>query len=367
MTDPRIYQIGLTMINGVGDITAHHLLEACGDPEQVFAERSSLLERIPGIGSTLIKEIKRPEVLNRAERELKFLLDNRLRLIFWNDDDYPFRLKECVDAPLVLYYKGNADLNGPRCLSVVGTRRATDYGRTLTEHFIKGMAEHFPDTLIISGLAYGIDVCAHRAALANHLPTVGVLAHGLDRLYPPAHRSTAVEMLERGGLLTDFPSVTNPDRPNFLRRNRVIAGLAEATIVVESAEKGGSLVTADLAHGYNREVLTFPGRTTDPRSKGCLALIREQKATLITSADDLIATLGWSDEKKSAPMQGVLPFSNNPDNDPVLHAIREAGEIQVNTLSRTLDIPFHRLTTILFELEMEGLIQASPGGMYKTK
>lgn len=367
MTDQRIYQIGLTMINGVGDILARHLLEAFGDPERIFGERLSALEKIPGIGPTLAREIKRPEVLARAERELEFVLDNRIRAYFWTDKDYPHRLRNCADAPILLYFKGEANLDAKRIVSVVGTRRATPYGQALTENFIKELAARCPDALIVSGLAYGIDAAAHQAALRHQLPTVAVLAHGLDRVYPPTHRSLAAEMTRQGGLLTDYPTGTNPDRQNFVQRNRIVAGLADATVIIESAEKGGSMITAELAFNYGKELFAFPGRIGDKSSLGCNRLIQAQKANLITQAADLVGLLGWDKDKPAPqPTQGSLPFSTNPDNDEALRAIRESGEILVNDLGRQLGIPFQRLSSILFELEMEGLVQALPGGRYKS-
>ena len=291
MTDKRIYQIGLTMIEGVGDVLARHLLEVLGDAEAVFVEKPHLLEKVPGIGKTIATKERRDKALSLAEKELAFVEKNHIALYFLTDADYPKRLFECPDAPVLFYFKGNADLNAARVISVVGTRRATAYGQEQTEHLLNELSRSFPDLLVVSGLAYGIDICAHRSALKCQLPTVGVLAHGLDRIYPPVHRATAVEMLAHGGLLTDFPMDTNPDRQNFVRRNRIVAGLADAIIVVESAEKGGSLITADLALSYGRDIFTFPGRVTDPRSKGCNALIRQNKAGLITCAEDLILSM----------------------------------------------------------------------------
>ena len=234
------------MINGVGDILARHLLEALGDAEAVFTEKRQSLEKISGIGDSIITEIKRADVLLRAEKELAFAQKNGISIYFLKDMNYPERLRECPDAPVLFYFKGNADLNAAHIISVVGTRRASTYGQEVTERLLRDLSVIFPDLLVVSGLAYGIDICAHRNALKNQLPTVGVLAHGLDRIYPRASLY-GVEMLERGGLLTDFPSGTNPDRQNFIRRNRIVAGLADATIVIESAEKGGSLITADIA------------------------------------------------------------------------------------------------------------------------
>lgn len=368
MTDRRIYQIGLTMINGVGDILARQLLQTIGDAETVFSEKQQALERIPGIGNTLAAEIKRADVLLRAEKELAFIEKNQITSYFLTDATYPLRLKECADAPVLFYFKGCANLNARRIVSVVGTRHATEYGRELTETLLRDLAQIIPDLLVVSGLAYGIDICAHRAALRNQLPTVGVLAHGLDRLYPPAHRSTAVEMLAHGGLLTDFTSGTEPDRPHFLRRNRIIAGLADCTIVVESAEKGGSLVTADIAFSYGRDVYTFPGRVGDTRSKGCNNLIRQNKAGLITSASDLLSALCWDIESATPPIQTELHFTNThpqTESNPVLEAIRRHKEIHINQLAVELGMPVHQLSTLLFELEINGHVKALPSNVYR--
>ena len=367
MTNKLIYQIGLTMINGVGDILARQLLQTLGDAEAVFAEKQQLLERIPGIGSFTAAEIKRPEVLLRAEKELSFIEKNQISCYFMTDEDYPTRLRECPDAPVLFYFKGNADLNAARIISIVGTRNATDYGRDLTETLIRELAAIYPDLLVISGLAYGIDVCAHRNALRNQLPTIGVLAHGLDRIYPSAHRNTAIEMLERGGLLTDFASGTDPDKPNFIKRNRIVAGMADATVVIESAEKGGSLITADIAFSYGRDVYCFPGRVNDSHSKGCNNLIRQNKAGLITSASDLISALCWEITTSTKPdaIQTELLFPENDQHARITAILREKGEIHINELVRALDMPVHIISTMLFEMEMNGVVKGMPGNIYK--
>lgn len=367
MTDKRIYQIGLTMINGVGDILARQLLQTFGDAEAVFAEKRQTLEKIPGFGSLTAAAVKRPEVLLQAEKELAFIEKNQITCYFLTDDNYPKRLRECPDAPVLLYYKGNADLNATHVISMVGTRHATDYGRAMTEELIQTLAASYPELLIVSGLAYGIDVCAHRNALKYGLPTVGVLAHGLDRIYPPAHRSIAVEMLSHGGLLSDFPSGTEPDKPNFVKRNRIVAGLAEATIVVESAEKGGSLITADLAFSYGHDVYAFPGRANDPNSKGCNALIRQNKAGLITSASDLISALCWDVKMKSkpAPVQAELFFDDDSPTGKITALLREKGEMHIDQLALKLDLAVAELIPLLFELEMEGRIKTMPGNIYR--
>ena len=329
MTDKRIYQIGLTMINGVGDILARHLLQALGEAEAVFTEKQQLLGRIPGIGSNIAAEIKRPEILQRAEKELAFIEKNNISCYYLTDTDYPVRLRECPDAPILFYFKGNTNLDATRI----------------------------------------IDICAHRNALYNRLPTVAVLAHGLDRIYPSCHRNTAVEMLESGGLLTDFPSGTEPDRPNFLRRNRIVAGISDCTIVVESAEKGGSLVTADIAFSYGRDVYSFPGRVGDSHSKGCNNLIRQNKAGLITSADDLLSALCWDIQAGATPVQTELFFAEaetfTSEQNPVLAIMRTRNEIHINELASVLEIPVHQLSMLLFELEINGKVKALPGNLYK--
>ena len=365
-SNERLYLVGLTILKGVGDVLSRHLLQYFGSAEEVFRAKRHSLEKVSGIGVYTAEQIDnaRTDALKRAEKELAFVDKNKIRLYAITDDDYPLRLKECQDAPVVFYYKGTADLGAAKIISIVGTRRVTDYGRKHTEDLIRDMSGMFPELLVVSGLAYGVDICAHRSALKNDLPTVGVLAHGLDRIYPAAHRNTAAEMIYKGGLLTDFMSETNPDRENFLQRNRLIAGLADATIVVESAEKGGSLVTADIAFSYGRDVYAFPGRITDNCSSGCNRLIQMNKAGLISSAKDLVMSLCWDSDAKALNKQPLLPFPEKPDH-PVIRLLEEKGEFHVNQLATEMNLPIHKLTPTLFELELEGYIKALPGGLYK--
>jgi DNA processing protein len=362
----RKYFIALTLLNGVGCVLARHLLQFFGSAEAIFSANRKSLEKVPGIGVFTAEqiEISKSEALKRADKELLFADKNKIRIFTMLDSDYPQRLKECPDAPLTFYYRGNADLSAKKIISIVGTRRITDYGKKITEIFVRELSELFPKLIIVSGLAYGIDVCAHRNALKNNLPTVGVLAHGLDRIYPSAHRNIAVEMLEKGGLLTDFMSETNPDRENFLQRNRLIAGLADATIIVESAEKGGALVTADIAFSYGRDVFAFPGRVTDLFSEGCNRLITINKAGLISSAKDLIMALCWDKDQPQKPLQTTIPFAGKPDH-PILKLLAEKGEFHINELAVEMNIPVHKLMQTLFELELEGHIKTLPGGVYR--
>ncbi|MDR1524742.1 MAG: DNA-processing protein DprA [Tannerella sp.] len=362
----HLYLVGLTVLKGVGDVLARHLLQYFGSAEEIFKAKRPALEKVPGIGGYTAEQIEsaKAEALKRAEKELVFVDKNKIRLYACTDDHYPGRLKECQDAPVVFYYKGTADISAAKIISIVGTRRITGYGREWTEALVKDLAGMFPDLVIVSGLAYGADACAHRSALKNNLHTVGVLAHGLDRIYPAAHRNVAVEMLNKGGLLTEFMSGTNPDRNNFLRRNRLIAGLSDATIVVESAEKGGSLVTADIAFSYGRDVYACPGRVTDEYSAGCNRLIQMNKAGLISSARDLVMSLCWDVDAGVAGRQYPLPFPEKPDH-PIIRLLADKGEFHVNQLALEMNLSVHELMPVLFELELEGHIKTLPGGIYK--
>lgn len=366
MDEHRLYEIGLTLVKGVGDIIARQLLTHCGSAAAIFKEKRQLLEKIPGIGSYITTEIFRPEVLKRAEQELQFIAKNKIQTFFIEEKAYPKKLRECADAPILLYFKGNGTLDHKKILSVVGTRKITQYGIGLTETLISELAVLYPDILIVSGLAYGVDITAHRSALKNNLSTVGVLAHGLDRIYPAAHRNTAIQMIEQGGLLTDFTSETNPDRANFIKRNRIVAGIADATIVVESAEKGGSLITADIAFSYDRDVYAYPGRVNDPNSKGCNDLIRQNKAGLITSTADLISALCWdvNDIKHTTPQQTMIQFDLS-EQEVRLVALLEKEDLHINELAKRCMMPVHQISVILFEMEMRSIIKNTPGGIYK--
>lgn len=366
ITDKALYQIALTQINGVGVMHARNLVQAVGDAENIFKESARKLEQIPRISKRLIAEIRNPEVLRRAEKELEFVTKNNLRTLFFTDNDYPQRLTNCIDAPILLYAKGDIDFNRQKVISIVGTRNATQYGQDFCNKFIKELSLQYPDTLIVSGLAYGIDIHAHRAALQNGLSTVAVLGHGLDRIYPYAHRHTAIEMLENGALIAEFPSGTKPDKHNFVRRNRIVAGMADAVVVIESAEKGGSLITADIANSYYREVFAVPGRISDAASAGCNQLISDNKAVLLQQADDLLIHLGWNAEKKAPqPKQRELFLNLTEDEEKVFNALNKPESMQVNMLAIELNTPVSELFMTLLELEMKNIVQALPGGVYK--
>jgi DNA processing protein len=276
-------------------------------------------------------------------------------------------MKECIDAPIILYFRGNADLNAEKIVSIVGTRKASGYGREITEKLLYDFANAYPETLIVSGLAYGIDICSHKAALSNHLPTAGVLAHGLDRIYPDVHRNIAVEMLKHGGLLTDFMSETNPDRQNFVKRNRIVAGISDCTIVIESAEKGGALITASIADAYNKDVFAVPGKVTDNYSSGCNALIKYRKAALVTCADDVFRELCWDKAKggKKTAIQKTLFVELTSDEQALTDLLAKTESMQLNTLCVESNMPVAKLASLLFELEMKGVVRCMPGGLYR--
>lgn len=364
-----VHQLALTMINGVGPKLARLLIDHLGSVEEVFSPKAPF-EKVPGIGEVMASRLRNMDtrpLLKRAEKEIEFIYRHDITALFIDDPEYPSRLANCEDAPLLIFIKGKADLETPKALSIVGTRRASDYGKYLCEKLVKDIAERHPGTLIISGLAYGIDICAHRAALKYGLPTVAVLAHGLDRIYPPSHRSTATKICEQGALVTEFMTDTNPDKPNFVRRNRIAAGLCDAVIVVESAEKGGALITAGLAAGYSRDVLAFPGRVGDELSAGCNRLIKANKAALIETIDDLEYALGWeSPTNFNRATQGYLfATPDTPEEKQIMDLLHEEKEMNLNLISTATGIPIPRLSAILLEMEFKGLIKSMPGGMYR--
>ena len=366
MNDKSIYRIALTQIKGVGVMHARNLIQVVGDEEAVFKESSRKLEAFHRLSRRAIDEIRNPGVMRRAERELEFVTRNNLKIHFFTDKSYPQRLTQCIDAPLLLYAKGNADLNREKVISIVGTRNATRYGEAFCREFIKEISVKQPYILIISGLAYGVDICSHRAALNNGLSTVAVLGHGLDRIYPSLHRQTAVEMLKTGALLTEFPSETNPDRHNFVKRNRIVAGMADAVIVVESGVKGGSLTTADIANSYFREVFALPGRVHDKMSTGCNQLISDNKAVLLRGTDHFLSHMGWEKESgQPLPVQKELFPDLSGDEEKVFNTLSERGAMQVNTLAIELNIPVTELFLTLLEMEMKHIVESLHGGMYQ--
>jgi DNA processing protein len=362
---PLHHQIGLTFLKNIGPSLAKVLMSYFGDAESIFKASNAKLLKVPGIGEKTIAQLNFSEALRKAEEELKFIDKNGIDVVFYTDSAYPKRLKNCGDSPVLLYTKGNADLNSQHIISIVGTRNATEYGRQLCKQLIEELQQY--NVLIVSGLALGIDVAAHKESLKFNVPTVGVLAHGLDRIYPNQNRLIAEKMLENGGLLTEYPSGTVPDRENFPQRNRIVAGIADATIVVEASIKGGALITAEIANSYNRDVFAFPGRVGDDFSEGCNFLIRNNKAALLTCAADLAYSLGWETINSAKPIieQFVLPIDLSIDERLIFDILQQhKNPIAIDDLTLKINMTTSMLAMNLLNMEMQGYIKSLPGKTY---
>lgn len=364
-----LYNIALTLLPGVGSITAKNLLAYCGSAEEVFSEKKFLTRKIPGVGTetVLVNKITnrsiQKEALLRAEKEIKFIEKKEIIPLFFTDEEYPSRLKNCDDGPVLLYTKGNMNLNAERIIAVVGSRNCTDYGIKICEQLISGFSSY--DVLIVSGLAFGIDVCAHRSALSHHCSTVGVVAHGLDTLYPSQHKNIAERMLKNGGIVTEFMSETKMAPEYFPRRNRIIAGLADATIVVEATRKSGALITAEIANSYNRDVFAVPGRLDDSSSEGCNLLIRFNKASLIQSAEDVIRAMNWDTAgKKPKHLQQELFARLSAEEETLVNLLKQKEKIHVDALSIAAGYSMSKTAVLLLNLEFAGLVKSFPGKMY---
>ena len=370
MEQEIFYAMALTRLTNFNYQQALELYRAMGSAQMLFEHRNDIGDILKDCSPRLMEALKDwDEPMRRAEAELRFMEEHRVRAITLNSDDYPQRLTECPDAPIILYYSGNADLNQAKVISVVGTRQITVYGQDLIRRFISELKRFCPQALIVSGLAYGVDINAHRQALENGYETVGVLAHGLDQIYPYRHRDTAAEMLNHGGLLTEFMSQTNADKPNFVRRNRIVAGMADAVILVESAAKGGGLITAEIAQSYDRSVFAFPGNVGQPFSEGCNNLIRDNGAALISNAQDFVKAMGWMDEslRQRANADGIernLFPELTPEEQQVVDLLQQTNDLQLNIITVKTGIPIGRLTALLFQLEMKGVVRPMAGGTY---
>ena len=362
--------IALTRVNYFNLAGLAQLYRQLGSATAVIEHRNDLREVLPDASPRLQEAMRNIEThLKVADAEMEYNLRNGIRALSLADDDYPQRLKNCDDAPLVLFYKGTANLNRARVINIIGTRHCTAYGQDLIRRFVSELKSLCPEVLIVSGLAYGVDINAHRQALANRLDTVGVLAHGLDYLYPTRHKQTADEMLAQGGLLTEFLTNTNADKLNFVRRNRIVAGISDACVLVESAAHGGGLITTSIARDYNRDVFAFPGPVGAPYSEGCNNLIRDHKAQLVSSAADFVHALGWETDLKrmQTTRQGIerqlFPQLSN-EEQAVVQALEKQNDQAINQLSLTANIPISRLTVLLFQLEMKGILKLLAGGCY---
>ncbi|MBN1767351.1 MAG: DNA-processing protein DprA [Prolixibacteraceae bacterium] len=365
MDESAVYKIALSLLPRIGPRLARALVAYTGSAQAVFTEKKAHLAKVPGIGEGILSNIDFKNILNEAEKEIQFIAKNNIIAVFYLDKEYPWRLKECDDSPIIFYYKGSYAFNAAKSVSIVGTRRSTVYGDTLCEKLVADLAALFPDILIVSGFAYGIDIAAHKAAIKSKVPTVAVFGHGLEQVYPSLHRKYIHQVLENGALVSEFTSQKKPDPGNFVSRNRIIAGLSDATIVVESGQKGGALITADMANSYNRDVFAFPGRVGDPASKGCHELIKQNKATLTESAGDIVAALCWDVKNSPAPVQQTL-FENLPEDENMLfEAIRKAQHVSIDELSRLIKQPVSKISATLLNMEFKGIVKAMPGKTFK--
>lgn len=362
--DALRYKIALMLVPKIGSVNGKKLVAYCGGVEAIFSEKKRNLMKIPGIGRSLVQSLKQKSTMDRVDQEIQFIEQNKITPLFFLDDAYPGRLKQCLDGPLMLFYKGNACLNANKILAVVGTRRPTDHGKASCKAFIEHLAE--PGLTIVSGLAYGIDSVAHRASLDCELDSIGVLAHGLDIIYPAQNREMAGKMINQGGLLTEFFSNTNPDRENFPKRNRIVAGMSDAVLVIESAEKGGALITADIANSYDRDVFAVPGRLSDEYSSGCNYLIKSNKAALVQTAADIKYLMGWDDAGKgSTARQQKILFDLAPEENIIIEILKQHGSLTIDQISNLVQLGISQLSSVLLNLEFKGAIRNLPGKIYK--
>lgn len=366
-TQELLYRLALKQVSKVGDITAKNLIAYCGSASAVFKAKRNELVKIPQVGEYVAKFVLESQgdaaIFKRAEKEIRFIEDEQIIPLFFTDADYPHRLKHCSDAPILLFYKGNADLNKEKILGVIGTRNATDYGKGLTEKLLGDLKEE--NILIVSGLAYGIDAYAHKAALNNGLDTVGVLAHGLDNLYPAVHTNMSKKMLKQGGLLTEFLTDTNPDRENFPKRNRIVAGMCDAVVVIESKKTGGALITAEIANSYSRDVFAFPGKAGDEFSEGCNKLIKQTKAALVENANDILYAMRWEKSEKKIPAkQMTLPINLSQEETLIMNLLKDTTAVHIDELCSKLQLTPGKASGLLLQLEFSNLVRSLPGKLY---
>ena len=363
-SEDLLYALALQHIPNLGDTTAKKLIGKFGKAQNIFREKKSNLLKIDGIGQFRIQELYNSKHLKAAEDEVRFIESNNIKVHYFQNSDYPEKLKHCLDGPIILFSKGNIDLRKKRIISVVGTRRITSHGTSFCEEFIEGIA--VLDPVIVSGFAYGVDITAQKTAVKNDLQTIGCLAHGLNQIYPKSHKKYMKGIEENGGFFTDFWSTDNFDRNNFLKRNRIIAGLSEATVVIESAEKGGALVTADIANSYDREVFAVPGRPSDKFSIGCNNLIKAQRAHVLTSAADLAYILNWETGKKPEPVQKQLFLELGEDEQRLYEFLKTTGKTELDLLALNCNFPTFKTASLLLNMELKGAIRPLPGKMFEV-
>jgi DNA protecting protein DprA len=365
MSDQELfYLLALLKVDGIGDIMAKKLLTHFGNPEAIFKVKSNQITGIDGVGSVLLRNLKDKTVFEKANKELEFIKSNAINVSFFQDESYPDRLKHCIDSPVLIFTSGNINLKNKKLISIVGTRQITSYGMEFCKKFIEDLAPL--DPVIVSGFAYGVDIVAHQLAMDNNLQTIGVLAHGLNQIYPKTHKKYIARMEENGGFITEFWSSSNPDKEKFVRRNRIVAGMTEATIVIESADKGGSLITANLANDYNRDVFAVPGRVTDKYSQGCNDLIKTQKANVLTSAADLVYVLNWDIEKKSKPVQKQLFVELELEEQKIYDFLLKNGKELLDVIALRCDFPIYKISGMLLNMELKGVIRPLPGKLFEA-
>ncbi len=367
MNEQLKYQIAIQLLPDIGLKHAKQLIEHFGGAAEFFsADLKQLTEVMSATFANNIQNGKK-NALERANKEVVFIVQHNIQTYYYNDSTYPFRLRQCPDCPLLLYAKGNIEPNQGHFVSIVGTRMPTQQGKDLCHKLVVELAQRLEHVTIVSGLAYGIDVTAHRAAIETGIPTLIIPGHGLDRIYPFVHRQVATESLRNGGIITEFPSGTQPDRFNFIARNRIIAGLSDVTVVVESKQKGGSLTTANMAYSYSRDVMAFPGRVSDEVSAGCNTLIRERKAELITSADDLIMAMQWDANRPKQEVQTSLFQELTPEQEQIVRLLKTEEEgMHINYIVLERKRPYSQIADLLMQLEFMGLVRSLPGGIYRT-
>jgi DNA processing protein len=359
----KLYELGITMIPLVGPVLGRQLIAYCGSIEAVFTEQKKILKCIPGIGEEIANQISNAtNVFSAAEEELALMEKHHIGYVFIHDVDYPTRLRHIPDAPLVIYKKGNLNLNPERSLAIVGTRKPTVYGKAATEEIIDSLTAY--DVTVFSGLAYGIDITAHRHCLSCGVPTIGVMGSGMGVIYPDSHTAVAKNMMEKGGIITEFGYHTGPDAVNFPMRNRIVAGICDVLIVIESGLKGGSMITATLANDYNKDVCALPGRKIDKSSEGCNALIKNQQAHLIESGDDVVNLMSWNRKSRHQTFQADLFVEMNPQEKKIYSLIVNSGEKDIDTLAYESKSTPGELAAILLTLEFKGAIKSLPGKKY---
>ncbi len=357
--------LALQKAKGVGDIIAKKLITHCGSAQNVFSQKKLILEKINGIGSERLKYLNEKKYFLLAEKELKYIQKNQLTACYYQNENYPSRLKQCIDGPILIFQDGKINLNNPKIISIVGTRKMTLYGRDFVNKFIEKLTPYNP--IIVSGFAYGVDITAHKAAIKNKLQTIGVLAHGFEQIYPKVHKKYISEVNKNGGFYSEFWHNEDPLQKNFLKRNRIVAGMSEAIIIIESAEKGGSLVTADIANSYSRDVFAVPGKTTDSLSKGCNNLIKMNKAGILTSAKDLVEALNWElKSKQPKTIQKQLFIDLPKEEQIVFDYLLSNGKMHIDSIALDCNIPVYKLATSLFNMEMKGVIRPLQGKLFEV-